>query len=210
MSAPPAGAGYWQRHARRYDRVTLLLNARLPALAAEIAAEVAGLDPVVEVAAGTGLVSVALAATAGSLVATDRSEEMLDVLRARLGATGRRADVRIADALALPFADASVAAVVAANLLHLLPDPGAALDEIRRVLRPGGLLAVPTFAHGETAVARTVSRALALTGFPIVTRYRGDSLALLVATRGFDVVMDRTVPGVLPIRDVRARRPQST
>lgn len=41
--------------------------------------------------------------------------------------------------------------VIAANVLHLLPEPDKALDEAARVLAPGGLLIVPTFTHGGRA-----------------------------------------------------------
>lgn len=92
-----------------------------------------------------------------------------------------------------------------ANLLHLLPDPGRALDEARRVLGSGGLLAVPTFCHGETAVAQVVSRLLGLTGFPVVTRFVGDALHQLIGRHGFEVEEEILFPGLLPIRLVVAR-----
>jgi len=46
------------------------------------------------------------------------------------------------DALALPFADGSFDRVIAAEVLEHVPDDGAALAELTRVLRPGGTLAV--------------------------------------------------------------------
>jgi SAM-dependent methyltransferase len=46
------------------------------------------------------------------------------------------------DALSLPFADASFDRVIAAEVLEHVPDDGAALAELARVLRPGGTLAV--------------------------------------------------------------------
>src|SRR5262249_11861873 len=152
-----------------------------------VAEEVRG-RKVLEVAAGTGLFTVELARTAAQVVATDRSPAMLDVLRGRVAASGfTNVEVRAADATAIEAEAVSFDAVVAANLLHLLPQPERMLAEARRVLRPGGLLAAPTFAHGYTRLARMISRLLAATGFPIVSRLRAGDLARLVGENGFTV-----------------------
>jgi len=197
---------YWSWHAKRYDRITLLLNRRFPDMVARVAETVRGKNDVLEIAAGTGLLTKALARAAGNLVATDRSPEMLWVLRARLQRAGLsdRVQVREADAVALDFPDASFDVVVMANLLHLLPSPARALEAAHRVLRPGGLLCAPTFCHGENGVSRGVSRALSLSGFPIMTRFTGASLRELVQQSGFALASDETFAGVLPIHLVVA------
>ena len=197
---------FWRKHARRYDTSVRLLNRRFSEIPAMVADDLRGARRVLEVAAGTGLVTLQVAPAVASLVATDRSPEMLEVLRDRVKVAGlANVEVKEADVLALGFADASFDAVIAANLLHLLPEPGKALDEIRRVLRPGGLLCVPTFAHGETKIAHGVSRLLGLAGFPVVSRFRGHDLRRLIEGRGFEISREALVGGVLPVRYVVAR-----
>ncbi len=196
---------FWQQQARRYDAATLRLNPRLPELASEIAARLGGDLDVLEVAAGTGLVTERLAEGAARYVATDREPAMLELLARRVRAEGL--EVQVADAKQLPFPNASFDVVVIANLLHLLPQPELALGEAHRVLRGSGRLVAPTFCHGSGPLARVISRALAVVGFPIATRFEGPDLDVLVRSGGFQVEEAWTVPGLLPIRAVLARRP---
>ncbi|SEI44442.1 class I SAM-dependent methyltransferase [Frateuria terrea] len=96
---------------------------------------------VLELAAGTGVLTRELAAHLAPgtrLVATDLNESMLGVAQAR--ETGRTVDWRQADAMALPFADASFDAVVCQFGVMFFPDKGRAFAEMRSVLRPGGAL----------------------------------------------------------------------
>jgi SAM-dependent methyltransferase len=72
------------------------------------------------------------------LTATDFDQSMVDVARKRLSKFGPRAEVRQADAAALPFGDASFDAVVSFIMLHHVVEWEKALAEITRVLRPGG------------------------------------------------------------------------
>ncbi|MET0409858.1 MAG: methyltransferase domain-containing protein [Polyangiaceae bacterium] len=99
----------------------------------------------------------------------------------------------------LRFAAASFDAVVAANVLHLVPDLPGALASLRRVLRPGGKLIAPTFLHDETKLSWLLSRALALTGFPGHRRLSAASLHRALEDAGFSIERTETIPGPFPI-----------
>ncbi|HEY4300165.1 MAG TPA: class I SAM-dependent methyltransferase [Candidatus Didemnitutus sp.] len=94
---------------------------------------------VLEIAAGTGVVTRHLAAQLPadtSIVATDLNQPMLD--HAISIGTTRSVTWRPADAMSLPFADGSFDAVVCQFGAMFFPDKAAAFAEARRVLRPGG------------------------------------------------------------------------
>jgi len=191
---------YWDKHAKNYDRSMKLLGRALPRMI-ELAGEaVRGSARVLEVAAGTGLVTPALAASAKEVVAADYSAAMVSALERRVRDAGL-GNVRCeqADLYALSFEPASFDAAVAANVLHLVPDLPGALAALRRVVRPGGRLIVPTFCHDETALSWVVSRALAVTGFPGHRRFTVDALRRAVATAGIHVTRSETLRGLLPI-----------
>jgi SAM-dependent methyltransferase len=96
---------------------------------------------VLEIAAGTGAVTRALASVlpeSVSIVASDLNQPMLD--QAIAGGTTRPVEWRQADALRLPFEDGAFDAVVCQFGVMFFPDKAKAFSEARRVLRPGGLL----------------------------------------------------------------------
>jgi ubiquinone/menaquinone biosynthesis C-methylase UbiE len=201
------GRSYWERHAKRYDRSTRFLSRPVPRML-ELAVEAAqGKARVLEVAAGTGLVTTAVAPVVGDLIATDYAAEMVKQLEARVQDAGL-ANVRCeqADLYKLRFGDASLDAVLAANVLHLVPDLEGALSSLRRVLVPGGVLVAPTYLHSETVVARILSRLFALTGFPGRRRFTSTTLRAAIEAAGFTVVHAETIPGPFPIGYVAAVR----
>ena len=94
---------------------------------------------VLEVASGTGAVTRAMAAAlpdSVSLVATDLSAAMVEHA-SRVG-TARPVQWQVADAMKLPYPDASFDAVVCQFGVMFFPDRVVAYQEILRVLRPGG------------------------------------------------------------------------
>ena len=122
-----------------YER--LLVPLIFEAYAADLAHRVAErpVGPVLELAAGTGVVTRALAATvpgSAPIVATDLNQPMLDKA-ASIGTT-RPVTWRRADALSLPFDDASFDAVVCQFGVMFFPDRARAYAEAHRVLKAGG------------------------------------------------------------------------
>ena len=124
-------------------------------------------DTVLDVATGTGAVARELLARTGcTVVGLDQSAEMLAEARRRLPASVTLVE---GTADALPFADSSFAALTFTYLLRYVPDPGATLHELARVVSPGG-----TIAGLEFAVPRGIWRPLwelyVRTGLPLAGR----------------------------------------
>ena len=98
-----------------------------------------------DVACGTGLVSLRMAAAvgaAGTVVGTDISGQMVEEARRIAAERGlAHAGFERADAEALPFAEASFDVAVCGLGLMYVPDAVKALGEMRRLLRPGGRVA---------------------------------------------------------------------
>ncbi|PSJ37071.1 class I SAM-dependent methyltransferase [Allosphingosinicella deserti] len=121
-----------------YDRC--LVPLLFAPYAADLARRAAAFDPreILEVAAGTGIVTAALAEglPGADIVATDLSAAMLECAAARAGRSNVR--FKTADAQALPFADGRFDLVVCQFGLMFFPDRRRALREALRVLRPGG------------------------------------------------------------------------
>jgi ubiquinone/menaquinone biosynthesis C-methylase UbiE len=120
---------------------------------------------ILEIAAGTGVVTRALASALPdgvTIVATDLNPAMLD--QAIAIGTPRRVEWRQADAMQLPFADAEFDAVVCQFGAMFFPDRAKAFAEARRVLRPGGVFLFSVwdrieeneFAHAVTAALEKV------------------------------------------------------
>jgi 2-polyprenyl-3-methyl-5-hydroxy-6-metoxy-1,4-benzoquinol methylase len=94
-----------------------------------------------DLAAGSGIAAERLAAQGWDVTALDISSELLEQIRVR----GIR-DVRQHDLSdeALPFEDATFGGVFAGEIIEHLVDTGAFLDEVRRILEPGGVVVITT------------------------------------------------------------------
>lgn len=153
--------------ARRYDFTNTVLSGGQDRRWRRITRE--ALDPrpghrVLDVAAGTAVSTVELARSGADCIACDFSLGMLH--------EGRRRGVPLvaADALRLPFADASLDAVTISFGLRNVADPDVALTELARVTKPGGRLVVCEFSRPTWSPFRTVYVEYLMRALPTMAR----------------------------------------
>jgi SAM-dependent methyltransferase len=112
---------------------------------------IARLDPqpgqtILELGAGTGetgFAAASLIGNGGRLISTDLPPAMVEVAKRRAGELGiENAEFRVVDAEHIDLESGSVDGILCRWAYMLMPDPAAALAESRRVLRPGGKLAL--------------------------------------------------------------------
>ena len=108
---------------------------------------------VADIGTGTGILALELAELGLDVIGIDRSEAMLETARQKWDAiaTGETSNVefRAGDAHELPLDSASVDAAFAHMVLHSLEHPESAIQEMARVVRPGGLVILVDFIPHE-------------------------------------------------------------
>lgn len=109
----------------------------------------------IDLGTGTGRMLELFADRCGHGIGIDMNHEMLRLARANLDEAGcRHCQVRHGDILHLPYDNHSCDAVILHQVFHFLPDAGAALQEVARILKPGGRVLVADFAPHELEFLR--------------------------------------------------------
>jgi len=196
----------FDRIAGRYDLLNSVMTAGLHHRWRQRAADRAELGPgdaALDICCGTGDLALELAsrvAPAGNVIGCDFSEPMLDLARekaAQQGAAGVRFEW--ADALHLPYDDGRFDAVTVGFGVRNLSDLDAGLREMRRVLRPGGRLAIleitqPTRPPLSTFYSLWFDRVVPLLGAfaadPEAYSYLPESVRSFPSPRGLAEKMD--------------------
>lgn len=199
----------WDRAADSYET---LWRSQLAAAQSELLV-LAALRPgetVLDVACGTGLVSFDAARAvgrAGRVLGVDLSDLMVEAAQARALSLGleNTAFARMdAESLALP--DASQDAALCALGLMYMPEPECAVNEMRRVLRPGGRMVLAVWGErarcGWSALFPIVDAEIAGEVCPLFFRLgQGDTLSRLCADAGFEHIEARRIAVTLDYAD---------
>lgn len=160
---------YWDKKSQSYDREMRFFERVLFGDSRDWACSQASGD-VLEVAVGTGLNFDAYPSDV-RLTGIDLSDEMLEIARNRARDLGREVVLQQGDAHALSFDDATFDTVVCTFGLCAIPDIDLALDEMTRVLRPGGRLILVDHVASSSRLARAVQRALEIVTVPMASEH---------------------------------------
>ena len=140
------------------------------------------------------------------LVGADVSAVALERARRRLAGSDIEL-VELTPGAVLPFPDGAFELVLCADTIEHVVDPETFLGEARRVLGPGGEIAITTPAHGRRTGVSLILRGFERTFDPLSPHIRffaRDSLGALLEDTGFDVGSIRRTRGTLLARATRA------
>ncbi len=136
------------------------------------------------------------------LTLADLSRHMVEEATARCrGLAFASVDAVVADAVSLPFPDASFDRVIAMHMLYHVRDQEAALAEMHRVLRPGGLLGVTTNDRDNLAALNALTTVFGTDGTEPAGAAFGFARARELLMASFGNVDERNNPGRLRITE---------
>ena len=139
-----------------YDRTRTIPEAIMARTMKMLLAEIPERGLCLEIGIGTGRIALPLARAGRSVVGVDISLEMLRRLIHNSG--GHAPPLVLGEAGRLPFRDRTFSSAIAAHVLHLIPAWQAAVDELLRVVGPGGVLVATRGRKNTSDWARRVSR----------------------------------------------------
>ena len=201
---------FWDRAAGLYDLFEWSNRKVNTAARARVGELVPAGARVLDCAAGTGEFSLAAAKRAGSVLCTDQSEAMLARARKKAARRGL-SNLQFAhrDITALSDPDGSFDAVIAANVLHLLPAPDEAVRELWRVTAPGGRLLLPTYLQGKVGAAYgAVIKIYHGVGFHYEHAFTPETYRTFLERLGLGRATVEIIPGRLPVGLAVPQKPE--
>lgn len=189
---------FWDRIAPLYDIFENIYNHDVYVGTGRRVAEMIGPeDDVLECACGTGAITVCIAEKCRRLVATDFASGMLR--RAAKKCQGfHNVIFRRADMTNLKCRDARFDKVVAGNVIHLLDEPGRALAELERVVKPGGKIIIPTYINMSKRSAGLAVKCIEFLGADFKKQFDLDTYREFFANLGYADVEITVVDGRMP------------
>lgn len=186
---------FWDRIARKYAATPVRDEAAYARTLARTRAYLSPEARVLELGCGTGSTALTLAPEVASYTASDFSGTMLEIAREKAGADGPSSPIFIeapveSDALDTAADGAPFDAILAFSLIHLLPDPSAAIRRAFDRLAPGGHFISKTVCLGDGGLLyRIVLPLMRLVGkAPPVAFLKGDVLTETIRSAGFEIL----------------------
>lgn len=154
-----------------------------------------GSEDVLELACGTGKISISIAQKANSVIGIDLTDEMIQIANEKvINSDITNVQFKIGDAYHTEFASKHFDVILLFNTLHIVKEPNLVLQEAKRLLRPGGLLITATDCYGEKLpfskaiyhIGPKLLKRLHLLTY--LTSYTKDSLRNLFTVQAFEIM----------------------
>ena len=189
---------FWDRISPLYDLFEHVYNGKVySGTGAKVAELIDPSDVVLECACGTGAISQYIAPKCKKLIATDFSTGMLHQASRKCRKYGNVV-FKKADITALKCKDARFDKVVAGNVIHLLPEPEKALQELERVVKPGGKIIIPTYINMSRNTGTIAVKFISLLGADFKRQFDLDSYKKFFSDMGYSNVKYHVVDGRMP------------
>ena len=197
---------YWGKISKHYDGFIKRFAREYPELIKLIKSDLNPDDSVLEMACGTGIISLEISSIVGQVTATDISPEMIEI--ASMKAQDLKIDnigFFVQDGYSLDFQDNTFDVCIISNALHVVPEPEKMLSEAKRVLKPQGMLITATYCHAENVKTKFISWLLTFTGFKAYRKFTSRSFIDLIETSGFSIIKSDVLKGNFPLIYIVAR-----
>ena len=189
---------FWDKISLLYDLFENVYNHKVYAGTGKKVAEfIDTTDEVLECACGTGAITVCIAEKCRRLIATDFAHGMLKQA-ARKCRKFSNVRFKRADITRIKCRNDRFDKVVAGNVIHLLPDPGKALAELERVVRPGGQIIIPTYINMSKKSAGLAVKFIEFLGADFKKQFDLESYKSFFKEMGYDNVEYHVVDGRMP------------
>ena len=186
---------FWDKVSGVYDLFENIYNKSVYQSTGEsVAKYIKNTDRVLECACGTGAISIFIAPVCKELLATDYSVGMLKQAKKKLK-NYDNIDYRRVDITDIEAEDNSFDVVVAGNVIHLLPDPQRAMNELTRVCKDGGRLVIPTYINGDEGTNKLAVKFLEKLGASFKCQFDAESYEKFFEDMGYKNVTYEVVRG---------------
>ena len=189
----------WDRISSFYDPFTKKYGDIYRVIIHDMKERMAPEKKLLEIGTATGILTFMLADYMEEIRAIDYSEKMIALARSKLEKLGySHISFDVGDTCALAYPDNAFDYILIANVLHIIPDPNKALQEIRRVLKNDGVLFAPTFTHKDNKKADLFSFFAGLIGFKAYSKWTPDGYSEFLDAQGFQVFYHQTFKSSFP------------
>ena len=186
---------FWDKVSGVYDLFENIYNKSVYQSTGEsVAKYIKNTDRVLECACGTGAISIFIAPVCKELIVSDYSVGMLKQAKKKLK-NYDNIDYRRVDITDIEAEDNSFDLVVAGNVIHLLPDPQRAMNELTRVCKDGGRLVIPTYINGDEGTNKLAVKFLEKLGASFKCQFDAESYEKFFEDMGYENVIYEVVRG---------------